>query len=92
MDIQFNNLSITSFLHRFHLVIFIAFLAVALSIVVLMLNGIINKSGDTSDIETISTSSNFDEETIERISELKTSSEPSAPLNFSGGRVNPFSE
>ena len=91
-DMQFSPASIATFLHRFHLVISVVLLAVALSIIIFMLNGIISKASDTSALNSGSNTSNFDEATIDRINELKTSSEPSTPLNFSGGRINPFSE
>jgi hypothetical protein len=90
-DIKSSQKPIIAFFQRFHLVIFTVVTVLILSTAILILSGIVNKaSGIDSTGQTMVT--NFDEDTINRINELKTSSEPSTPLDFSQGRINPFSE
>jgi hypothetical protein len=77
-------------LHRYHMVIFIVAVFVGLMAAVLLLNGIILKTSTTTTPD--STKASFDQTTIDRIKQLKTSSEPSTPLDLSKGRISPFSE
>lgn len=78
--------------HRYHIVMFIVLLTISLSIAVLLLSKIVDKAGGTESEVPLTNSSRFDEETIERINQLKTSDEPSTPLDFSKGRISPFNE
>ncbi len=79
-------------LHRFHIIIFVVVVFGGLAIVILMLNNIIVKSGDTSGYSPTSNSSTFDQTTIKRIEELKTTTQNSGDLDLSHGRTNPFVE
>lgn len=79
-------------LRRFHMVIFIVGVVTGLAIAVLLLDGIALKSSGTTASSTDSTKTSFDQSTIDRIKQLKTSSDPSTPLDLSKGRISPFSE
>lgn len=79
-------------LRRFHVVIFIVIVAAGLTTAVLLLNGVILKTNDSASLAPDGAKTTFDQTTINRIKRLKTSSEPSTPLDFSKGRISPFSE
>lgn len=81
-----------SLLRRYHLVMFIVAITLMLSVSILLLYSVVNKASGENSIPDSGVSSNFDQATIDRINELKTSDQPSEPLDFSGGRINPFSE
>lgn len=86
------NLSFISNIRRFHMVIFFVTVVIGLSVVILLLSGIVNKTNDPSASSGNSGQTSFDQTTIDRIKQLKSASEPSEPLNFSQGRISPFSE
>lgn len=79
-------------LYRFHLVLFTVITVIILSTAILLLYGIVIKAGGEDIIPTNINSFTFDQATIDQINNLRTSSEQSEPLNFSNGRINPFSE
>lgn len=91
-NMQINKKAILSVIKRYHFVMFIVAMAIVLSVSVLLLYSVVYKASgeDSIPVDTIST--NFDQATIDRVDQLRTSSEPSNPLDFSGRRVNPFSE
>lgn len=91
-DIRFDKQKIIGFFQRFHLVIFVVVVVLLLSVAVLLLSNVVNKASGIDSTPPQNTSSDFDEATMERIKKLKTSDEPSEPLNLSQGRINPFSE
>lgn len=91
-DIHFNKQMLLGIIGRFHLVIFFVTTVLLLSIAVLLLSSIVNKASGLDSTPTNTASSNFDQSTIDRIDKLKTSDEPSQPLDLSKGRINPFSE
>ena len=91
-DMRFNKQKVVGFIARFHVVIFAIATVLLLSIAILLLTDIVNKASGIDSTPTNTTSSNFDEETMNRIDRLKTSDEPSQPLDLSQGRINPFSE
>jgi hypothetical protein len=86
------NLSSLSNLRRFHMVIFIVFVVIGLSAAILLLNGIVAKTSDPTVSSETGAQASFDQTTINRIKELKAASEPSAPIDFSQGRISPFTE
>lgn len=90
-DLHASKKPFLAFLKRYHLVIFVVIVVLLLSVAILLLNGIVSIASGT-DAPVQSTSSNFDQATIDRIKELKTSDQPSEPLDLSKGRINPFSE
>lgn len=81
-----------NFLRRFHLVIFIVVTVIFLSAAVMLLYRLAGKASGTDMDAPAGTSSSFDQQSIERIEQLKTSDEPSVPLDLSGRRINPFNE
>lgn len=83
--------SITFALHRYHVILFVVIILGGLIVVVLLLNNIIVKSGQSGSY-TPTNSSTFDQDTINRIENLKTSDEKSDPIDLSSGRTNPFVE
>jgi hypothetical protein len=94
MNISFQKIKeqIITFLQRFHVIIFTIAVAGGLGIVILMLNNIVVRSGDTSGYTSTTDNASFDEATINSIKKLRLSSEPPIPLNTSGSRGNPFVE
>lgn len=95
MDISLSLIkkSLGNFVHRFHVVIFVTLVFGGLVVVVLILNGIIIKSGEPGDyVPTSGAPSSFDQATIDRIEQLKSRTDSSSPLDLSKGRVNPFVE
>lgn len=90
-DLRSSKKPFLAFLKRYHLVIFVVVIVLLLSVAVLLLNGIVGIASGI-DSPTQNGNSNFDQATIDRIKELKTSDQPSEPLDLSEGRINPFSE
>ncbi|HMI09231.1 MAG TPA: hypothetical protein VK497_02425 [Candidatus Saccharimonadales bacterium] len=94
------NISLTSIkklilalLHRFHAIIFVVVVVGGLAAVVLLLNSIIVSSSEQGDyVPPGSNPSSFDQTTIDRIEQLKTRTDSTAPLDLSKGRTNPFVE
>jgi len=83
---------VLAFLKRFHLVIFIASTMLILSIAITLLSGVVGRASGENSTPPSNTSFNFDQSTIESIKKLKTSDQPSDPLDLSQGRINPFGE
>lgn len=79
--------AITTFLHRFHVTLFVVFVIGGLSLVTLFLNQAITKQAD--DISTSTQEPPFDQSTMDKISNLHTTSDRSE-LQFPSGRVDPF--
>lgn len=77
---------------RYHLTLFIVVLVGGLSTAVLMLNEILMQSSDTNGYTSSLNNSGFDQATIDRLKQLKSSSEASTDLTLPAGRVNPFAE
>jgi hypothetical protein len=80
-----------TFLHRFHVIIFVVIVLGGVAAAILILNNIVILSTDTSDY-TSTTGATFDEETIERVKNLKTRDQSGDDLDLSKDRVNPFVE
>lgn len=96
MDISLSLGSVKKFilniLHRYHVILFVIFIVGGLIIVVFILNGIILKSSNPDGYTATSNNSTFDQATIDRIKQLRTSGENDEPLDLSKGRTNPFVE
>ena len=94
MEISLKHIKtvVATFLHRYHVVIFAVVVLGSLVIVVLLLNNIINRSGDSGGYTSATNATSFDQQTIDQIKQLKTLDEPGPKINFSGGRTNPFVE
>ena len=81
-----------SFLHRFHVVIFVIVVLGGVAAGIFALNTIIIRSSDTTDAPSASNGTTFDQATIKRIDELKTRDQSGGGLSFPPGRTNPFVE
>jgi len=93
MDISFNTKAITAFLHRYHVVLFSVVILGGLAFMVLSLNNIIILSTEAgADYTPAGTTFSFDQETIERVNNLKSRDQAAEELDLSGGRSNPFVE
>lgn len=79
-------------LKRFHLVIFTVIVTIVLSVSVLLLYSVVIKAGGSEATTPNANAPAFDQTTIDRVNQLKTSDQPSEPLDFSQGRINPFGE
>jgi hypothetical protein len=90
-DAKINLNAVLSFLRRFHFILFFILIALLLAAAILMLYSLVDKASG-SDTVNIGSSSNFDQDTIERVKQLKTIDDPSEPLELSGGRIDPFNE
>lgn len=80
-----------NFLHRFHVMLFVVIVLGGLIAVTLMLNNIIVRSADTSTQTNGSGAASFDDATIKRIENLKTSGQGS-DFTLPPGRTSPFVE
>jgi hypothetical protein len=83
---------IVAVFQRYSLTIFIVVLTTGLAIAVLMLNTIVQQASDTSNYKGGTTSTTFDQVTIERVKQLHSSSDFSNQVTLPSGRINPFSE
>jgi len=84
--------SLYIFLHRFHVVLFVIVILGGLVIAIFLLNETVVTSGESGDYTPATNSTSFDQATIKRIEELKTSNQGGGNLDLSGRRINPFVE
>ena len=85
--------SLTTFLHRFHVMIFVVVVLGGTITMILLLNGIIVRSSDSDGyVAPNASNATFDQATIKKIEDLKTSDQGSGDLDLSNGRTNPFVE
>lgn len=94
LTISINSIkkAIFTFLHRFHIIIFVLVVLVGLIFIVYLLYNIVVKSTEYTAPEPSGSSASFDQDTIKRINELKTRDQSSSELDLSQGRTNPFVE
>jgi hypothetical protein len=95
MDISLGLIknSLSNFIRRFHVTIFVILVIGGLVVVVLLLNNVIIRSSEQGDyVPPSSAPSSFDETTIDKIEQLKSRTDASTPLDLSKGRINPFVE
>jgi hypothetical protein len=83
---------IVTFLHRFHIMLFVFVVLVGLIFIVYLLFNIVVKSTEVTGYAPDSTNTTFDQATIKRINELKTRGDEGGELDLSQGRINPFVE
>lgn len=80
------------FIGRHHVVIFVTFISLMLTVSIILLSLVLTQSFDDDDTTT-STVPSFNKETIERIKNLHISSdEGNKPLELPSPRPNPFVE
>lgn len=98
MNMNF-NLSLTSikkalitFLHRFHVVLFVVIVLGGTAMVIFILNGIVIRSSESDGYTSNTNNTTFDQATIQRIEELKTRDQTDDSASLPSGRTNPFVE
>ncbi len=84
--------SIVRTIGRYQLTLFFVLVIVGLSAAVLALNQIVVHASNTDGYKSSLDASNFDQTTIDRIKQLRSSSEAPAPFSLPAGRVSPFAE
>ena len=77
---------------RYHLTLFVVVLVGGLSTAVLMLNEILKQSSNPNGYTSSLNISSFDQTTIDRVQQLKSSNEASTGFTLPAGRINPFAE
>lgn len=94
MNISVANLtkSFTQLLQRFHILLFSIIILGALIVAIYLLNRILITSDQSNGYVSQASSDTFDSTTIHRLNQLHTIDDPSVPLDFSTGRLNPFVE
>jgi len=78
------------FFQRFHVLLFVALSLGALIVATFLLYGLINKSG--ADNSTVTSGSNFDQATIEKLNNMSSASDTIDPANVPKSSRNPFTE
>lgn len=95
MNISISADSIKKFiirsLHRYHVVLFVIIVLGGLAVMVFFLNLVLIRSSESDGYTSSSNNASFDQQTIDRINELKNADDSSSQLNLSG-RSNPFIE
>ena len=77
---------------RFHLTIFIVFIAAGLGYAVLSFNTLLTESSTDANYTSSIGAGSIDQATLERIKTLHTSDDATPALATPSGRINPFSE
>jgi hypothetical protein len=80
------------FFQRFHLTIFIVIVASGLAYAVLSLYGVLSDASDTLTTPATTSSTSFDQTTIDRLDKMYSSDNAPAPAKLPDGRTNPFGE
>ena len=88
-DIDFKklNLAVSHFFHRYHIIIFVIVVLNGLSFATFLLYRVVIASASPAQ-DTTSTA--FDQATIDKLSKLRSSDDSSSPLSLPSGRTNPF--
>lgn len=82
---------IVTTLHRYHVVLFVVIVLGGLAAIVFYLNNVLILSSQSDGYTSASNNSSFDQATIDRIKQLRTTNETDSKLDLSG-RANPFVE
>lgn len=90
LSLQSFKQSLGRFLHRFHVLIFTILILGGLAVVILLLNNIVVRSGQSEGYQADTGTTSFDQATIKKIEELETRGQSSPPP--AGVRTNPFVE
>ena len=94
MDVNLNlspqaiKKAVVTFLHRFHIVLFVIVVLGGLAVIIFLLNNIVVLSGQSNGYTPDTNNSSFDQSAIKKIEDLKNRSQ-SPPTS---GRTNPFVE
>lgn len=91
-NISLNGLpkQLSNFFHRYHVITFSLIVLGGMAVAILLLNNILLTSGQPG--QSAGINADFDTGTIERVNELKTSSDTPESIAFPTGRINPFVE
>lgn len=84
--------SIVTFLKRFHVIVYVVLIAGLLMTAVLILYATVNSSGKDDSYVSPANNTQFDQETIDRINQLKARDKNDGTINLPAGRTNPFVE
>lgn len=91
LSLQSIKKTAVALLHRFHVVLFVIIILGGLAVVILLLNSVVVRSGQSDGYTPDNSSTTFDQATIKKIQELKTSGQSTSQLP-TGVRTNPFVE
>jgi hypothetical protein len=91
-NISLNELpkQLSRLLHRYHVVTFTLIVLGGMAVAIFLLNNILQTSSQPAQGSGISSS--FDTDTINRVNELKSSTDAPQNMSFPTGRINPFVE
>ena len=83
---------ITRIFQRYHLTLFIVFVAIGLSFAVFTFANLLGESSTDSSYQSPINAGTIDQATLERIKALHSSDDNTSELNPPSGRINPFVE
>ena len=83
---------ITNILRRYHLTLFIVFVAIGLGFAVFTFTNILGEASTDSSYQSPINAGTIDQATLERIKALHTSDDNPSSLAPPSGRINPFVE
>lgn len=87
MNMSSVSRAISHFFHRFHVLVFTVFVLGGLAVATMLLYQTVQS---TNQITPDATVQPFDQETIDKIKQYKTSDENTGELKLPAGRTNPF--
>jgi hypothetical protein len=91
LSIQSIKKTVTTFLHRFHVILFVVIVLGGLAIVILILNNIVVRSGQSDGYTSDTNNASFDQATIKKIQDLQNRGQSGSQIPATG-RTNPFIE
>ena len=91
LSLQSLKKTVIAFLHRFHIVLFVIIILGGLAMVILLLNDVVIRSGQSDGYTPDNSNTSFDQSTIKKIQELNANGQTDTPLP-TGVRTNPFVE
>lgn len=94
MDISLQAIKtpLITFLHRFHIVLFVTLTIGSLAVAILVLNTIVTTSSESNGYVSTSNNATFDQATIDQINQLKSNGDGDSVTLPKSGRINPFVE
>jgi len=91
-NLSLNFKPLVRVLKRYHLTIFIVFVASGLGFAVFTFTNLLNESSTDTTYTSPINAGTIDQATLERIKVLHTSDEPTPAIITPEGRINPFAE
>lgn len=86
------NIPITLLFKKYHLTLFIVFVAAGLGYAVFSFTNLLSQTSTDATYTSPITAGTIDQATLDRIKSLHTSDEPAPDFVTPPGRINPFSE